>query len=221
MSWRGRLLVLALPLALAGCGGGGGDSAPPPPPPGPLPTSFNVQSCLDQVVAPGMTVANVVVPDTIKEDLARPSGFPNGRQLSDPVIDREFAYLFIDVAKHGVNVLVNLPLGPAANDVPFRTTFPYLAAPQGNPPGLAPGGANFNFRTDPVSAYVQVDRMGNPAVATAVIGSSAKTSYNDDSPSVDGTRKYVPEIQNTLTALTNALADDFTKLGLTLCAKGA
>ncbi len=165
--------------------------------------------------------ANVVVPDTIKVDLTRPAGFPNGRRLTDSVIDLELAYLFLDVAKQGVNVLTNLPLGPQANDVPFRANFPYLAPPQGNPPGLTPGGTNFNFRTDAPSAYVQVDRMGNPAVATAVIGSSAKTAYNDDSPAIDGTLKYVPEIGNTLTALTNALADDFTRLGLTLCAKGA
>ena len=137
------------------------------------------------------------------------------------MIDQTLAFLFIDIGKHGVDVLAKMPVNPAANDVPFRAAFPYLAPPQGNPPGLTPGGATFNFRTDPVSSYVQVDRMGMPAVATAVIGSSAKTRYNDDSPAIDGTRKYVPEIQNTLTALTNALADDFTRLGLTLCAKGA
>ena len=56
---------------------------------------------------------------------------------------------------------------------------------------------------------------------TFVIGSSAKSPYNDDSPAVDGTRKYVNEISTTLTGLTNALADDFTKLGLNLCAKPA
>ena len=58
------------------------------------------------------------------------------------------------------------------------------------------------------------------AFATALIGSSAKTAYNDDDPSTDATRKYVPEIQNDLTALTNALADDFSGLGFQLCAKG-
>ena len=54
-----------------------------------------------------------------------------------------------------------------------------------------------------------------------MIGSSAKSAYNDESPGVDGTRKFVPEIQNTLSALTNALADDFGRLGLTVCAKPA
>lgn len=159
-----------------------------------------------------MTVANLVVPNTINEDLSRPSGFPNGRRLTDPVIDLTLGFLFIDIGKHGVDAQAKIPLNPAGNDQPFRAAFPYLAPPQGNPPGLTPGGTTFSFRSDPVSSYVKVDRMGMPAVATAVIGSSAKTGYNDDSPGVDGTRKYVPEIQNTLTALTSALADAFARL---------
>ena len=48
--------------------------------------------------------------------------------------------------------------------------------------------------------------MGLPAIATALIGSSAKNSYNDDSPAVDGTRKYVNEITATLTALAHGPA---------------
>ena len=222
---RRVLAVLSLPLLLAACGGGddgGGASMPSgPTAPPPAVTSYNVQSCLDQIIVPGRTLANLVVPDTIELDLSKPSAFPNGRQLTDSVIDKTLAALFIDVSKHGVDVLANIPLGPQANDVPFRADFPYLGVPQGLTP--TPGGANFNFRTEAVTdpQYVQVDRMGMPAVATAVISTSAKTGYNDDSPSVDGTRKYVNEIGSTLTGLTNALADDFTKLGLNLCAKPA
>ena len=119
-----------------------------------------------------MTVANLVVPNTINEDLSRPSGFPNGRRLTDPVIDLTLGFLFIDIGKHGVDALAKIPLNPAGNDQPFRAAFPYLAPPQGNPPGLTPGGTTFSFRSDPVSSYVKVDRMGMPAVATAVIGSS-------------------------------------------------
>jgi hypothetical protein len=216
-----RLALLATPFALLGCGGGGGDSPPPPMTPAPLSsTTFDVQPCLDQVAAPGATVANLVVPDTLKLNLAQPAGFPNGRRLTDPVIDITLAFLFIDLTKAPKTALANLPLGPTANDMPFRPDFPYLAPPQGNPPGLTPGGANFVFRTSPVSAYVQVDRMGMPAVATALIGSSTKIAYNDDSPAVDGTRKYVAEIANSLTALTDELEHDFVKLGLPLCAKG-
>jgi hypothetical protein len=214
-----KLALLAAPLVLSGCGGGGGDSAPPPQPTV-LATRFDVQPCLDQVAAPGMTVANLVVPDTLKLDLTRPSGFPNGRRLPDPAIDITLAFLFVDLTKASTSALANLPLNPSGNDKPFRTEFPYLAPPQGNPPGLTPGGANFVFRNSPVASYVQVDRMGMPAVATALISSSKKSAYNDDSPSIDGTRKYVPEIANALTDLTNELEHDFAKLGIPLCAKG-
>lgn len=219
--------AIALVLMLAGCGGG--DQAAvvtptPTPTPTPLPTpdptpgSFNVNRCLNQEVMPGVTVANLVVPDTVKVDFARPSAYPNGRQLNDPVIDLTLAYLFVDLTKHPARVLDALPLNPPANDVPFRTGFPYLAAAQGNPPLSPAGGTNFDFRDDPVTAYVRVDRMGMPAVATAVIGSSAKTAYNDDNPASDLTGKYVAEITATLTGLTNALADDFNKAGITICA---
>jgi hypothetical protein len=217
-----RLAILAVPLALAACsgGGGGGGSTTPPPTTAPPGAPLNVQNCLDQPVGPGLrSVANYVVPDTIKVDLNQPSGFPNGRRLTDSVIDTELAWIFIDLSKHPASVLASRPLGPQANDVPFRSEFPYLAPPQGNPPGLAPGGSRFNFRTDPPSAYVQVDRMGMPAIATALISSSAKNSYNDDSPGVDGTRKYVNEITSTLGGLANALADDWQRLGLTVCAR--
>ena len=214
------LALLAFPFAVAGCGGGGGGSTPPAPP-APLATSFNVQPCLDQVATPGATVANLVVPDTLKLDLSKPSGFPNGRTLSDPVVDIMIAYVFLDLTKHSPMALANLPLDPSGNDVPLRSDFPYLGLPQGNHPAPPPSGPNYNFRTDPVSMYVRVDRMGMPAVATLLISTSAKTAYNDDDPATDATRKYVPEIQNDLTTLTNAIAKDFVARGFQLCAKGA
>ena len=217
-----RLMILALLAPLAACSGGGGDSAAPPPTATAttLSAPVNVQNCLDQRATPGgATVANLVVPDTIKLDVSQPAGFPNGRRLTDPVIDITLAYLFIDLTKHPVTALANVPINPPANDKTFRAEFPYLATPHGSPPGLIPGGASFNFRTDPVAAYVQVDRMGMPAVATAVISSTAKTAYNDDSPGIDGTRKYVNEITSTLTALNNALVDDFQRAGFASCAR--
>jgi len=218
-----RFFVLAaaaaLPLALAACSGGSGADVVDRPSTAPPNAQLNVQNCLDQPVGPGQrSVANFVVPDTIKVNLNQPSGFPNGRRLTDSVIDIEFAWLFVDLTKHDAMVLTRLPLGPQANDVPFRSDFPYLAPPHGGAPA-ATGGSNFNFRTDPVSAYVQVDRMGMPAIATALIGSSAKNAYNDDSPGIDGTRKYVNEISSTLTGLANALADDFQRAGLSICAR--
>ena len=211
--------ILALPLALAACSGGSGADVVERPSTAPPNAQLNVQNCLDQPIGPGRpSVANFVVPDTIKVNLSQPSGFPNGRRLTDSVIDIELAWIFVDLTKHDAMVLTRLPLGPQANDVAFRADFPYLAPPHGVTPTPA-GGSNFNFRTDPVSAYVQVDRMGMPAIATALISTPAKNPYNDDSPGIDGTRKYVNEISSTLGVLANALQDDFQRAGLSICAR--
>jgi hypothetical protein len=220
------LAAAVLPLALAGCGsggggGGGGSSTTTTPPVTPLPTHFNVQPCLDQVATPGQTVANLLIPDTLKIDLSKPSGFPNGRTLTDPVVDILVAYAFIDLTKHSPMALANLPLDPSGNDVPLRTSFPYIGAAQGSHPAPPATSGPFNFRTDPASMYVRVDRMGMPAAATLLIETVSKSAYNDDNPSDDATRKYVTVIQQDLTEETDALAKDFVAKGFALCAKGA
>ena len=231
MTSKNRLLGAAswsLIVTLAACGGGGSSSPiavvatttpTPSPTPTPTPAAFNVRPCLTQMV-PGTThtVGDLVVPDTLTLDLSVPSGFPNGRQLTDPVIDVTLNAIFLKLSVNGPGTLAALPLNPAANDVPFRSTFPYLAAAQGSPPLSGTAGVNFNFRTDPESAYVRVDRMGMPAVATALIGSSLKNAYNDGNPSNDAALLYFPEMETQLGALTNSLADDFVRLGLTPCA---
>ena len=199
--------ILATPLTLAvllaGCNDSNSTTAPPVslpgpaptpapgPAPTPAPTGFNVQACLDQVIpgTGGTTVAGAVIPDTLTLNLAAPSGFPNGRRLQDPVID-----------------------------VTFAVIFPYLAPPQGSPPLSGTAVVNFNFNNGPVGAFARVDRMGMPAVSTALIGSSRKNSYNDADPSADVNGDFVPDLVGQLTGLTNALADDLTGLGLTPCA---
>jgi len=68
------------------------------------------------------------VPDTLKLDLGALPGFPNGRLLSDPVIDVTLAVILLDLGVDGQEAtsLVGV-LNPSANDVPFEMTFPYLA----------------------------------------------------------------------------------------------
>lgn len=183
------------------------------------PATFNVMPCLSQTL-PGSTrtVGDLIIPDTLTLDLSTPSGFPNGRLLSDPVIDQTLNVIFLRLSVNGPGTLASLPVNPAANDVPFRTSFPYLAAAQGSPPVSGTAGVNFNFRTDPESAFVRVDRMGMPAVATALVGSAAKNTYNDGDPSNDSALLYFPELALQLGRLTESLADDFVRLGLTPCA---
>ena len=166
----------------------------------------------------GVTVAQAVVPDTLTLDLSATSGFPNGRKLADPVIDVTLAVIFLDLSVNGPGTLAGLPLNPPANDVSFRDTFPYLAAPQGSPPIADNSGTMFTFRSEPGSSYVRVDRMGMPAVSTALIPSDRKNAYNDASPAQDANGDFVPDLADTLTGLTNALADDLIDAGLTPCA---
>ena len=225
---------LALALSLVGCGGNNNSGvAPPPvavapaptaapspsPTPTPSPASRDVSACLSQVIpgTGGATPASLVLPDTVKLNFGVASGFPNGRKLNDPVVDVTLAVLLLDMTKHSPGLLAGLPLNPPA-DSTLLTTFPFFAEANGGQPGTGTG-TSFNFRTDPASGYVRVDRMGQPAVATALIGSAMKNAYNDANPSDDVANTFVPEIVAQLTALHNGLADDLIALGLTPCSK--
>jgi len=75
-----------------------------------------------------MQAAPLVVPDTLKIDLTAEAGFPNGRLLTDPVIDVTLAVVLLDLSVEGQEVtsLVGV-LNPTANDLAFETGFPYLA----------------------------------------------------------------------------------------------
>lgn len=214
--------TLALSVGLAACSN---DEVVPPvvvaptPTPSPSPVSLNVTPCLNQVVAQGRTLANLVVPDVIRLDLTQPAGFPNGRRYLDPVVDITLAAALLDLRVHSPGLLASLPLNPNGVDQPLPATFPFLAPPLGNPPTSAGAGSNFVFRTNPASAYVRVDRAGMPAVSTALIFPAAsKNSYNDDTPAIDATGKWVAGITEQLVFYHTALRDDFQRLGLTPCA---
>ena len=220
--------ALSAAFALAACGG---DSPTPTPAatPSPTPTtavvSYNVENCFTQIIpgTNGQTLRSLIVPDTVKLDLSRPAAFPNGRDLDDKVIDITLAALFLDftVTGQSPDTFANLPLNPPANDKPFSATFPFLAPPQGTPPLAATTGTSFNFRTDADSAYVVVDRMGMPAVATALIGSSQKVPYNDATPTNDVAGQFRTEETNLLLGLYGNIADDLTRIGLRLCGRPA
>lgn len=78
------------------------------------------------------------------------------------------------------------------------------------------GSVEFVFASDPPSAYTRVDRMGMPAVATAVI--TSKDAYNAANPVDDAALDFVTEITANITNIHLALDDDLTDLGLTPCA---
>lgn len=218
--------VAALVLLLGSCGGDSAESPPPPAPatpqavtiPTPAGANFNVLPCLSQLVGPGTTVANLVVPDTVTIDFDAPAGFPNGRRLPDSVIDVTLAVLLLDLTREPVTRFVDIPLGPQANDRPFRDDFPYLAAPQGTPPIGPVANSGFNFRTDPDAAFIRVDRMGMPAVGPVLISGASKLRFNDADPVDDDQLDFYEDINRTLKALTDALSDDLAAAGLKMCA---
>lgn len=73
--------------------------------------------------------APLVVPDVLTIDPSQPAGFPNGRRLEDPVIDVTLAVVLLDLGTHGAGTLAGVPVNPSSNDVPFLSSFPYLAGP--------------------------------------------------------------------------------------------
>ena len=197
-------------------------SMSPTPTPTPSTASFDVTPCLEQTIpGTGTTVAGAVVPDTLTLNFAAAAGFPNGRTLPDPVIDVTLAVIFLDLETHSPATFAQIPLNPPSNDVAFRSSFPFLAAPQGSPPLASSNGSGFTFRSNTRDQYVRVDRMGMPAVATALIGTDQKVPYNDADPADDAEGTFVPELVEQLTGLTNALADDLTAAGLTPCARAS
>lgn len=74
-----------------------------------------------------------------------------------------------------------------------------------------------DFRTEAPAMYTRVDRMGMPAVSTALIGSAMKNAYNDADPDDDAAGTFVPELAATLTAVHTALDDDLMALSLPAC----
>lgn len=73
----------------------------------------------------------VIVPDIIRYNPDEPTSYPNGRKLTDPVVDLTIAATLLDLSKGGqtLTTLADLPLNPPANDESFKSSFPYLADP--------------------------------------------------------------------------------------------
>ena len=95
-------------------------------------------TCAFQTIAPGVPVVGLIVPDTLTLGVMAPPSFPNGRRLSDPVIDITLAVALLDLndADNDYDgqpmtpgTFAAIPLNPAANDVDFMEGFPFLAEP--------------------------------------------------------------------------------------------
>lgn len=215
-------------LLVAACEGGDGTipGNQPTPTPTPAPTAtiaYDVTDCMNQIIpnADGRSLRTQIIPDTLKLNLNNPNGFPNGRGFVDPVIDTELAMFFLDLTETGqsLRTFADLPLNPGGNDAVLRDVFPYIPPPQGNPPLPDTSPTTYNFRTDPDTAYVRVDRMGQPAIATVLVSSTVQNQYNDRDPSNDAAGQFEQELRTSLATLNIGIGDDLEKLGLVLCAK--
>ena len=72
-------------------------------------------------------LASVVFPDTLKLDLRKADGFPNGRRLQDDVIDTELQLAFNQKLGGGFGDGVN------GNDEPYLAKFPFVGQPHTSP----------------------------------------------------------------------------------------
>ena len=68
-------------------------------------------------------MAGALIPDIVTIDFSATVAFPNGRQLTDDVIDAALGIVLNRGGAAGVSDAVD------RNDKPFLSTFPYLAAP--------------------------------------------------------------------------------------------
>lgn len=76
---------------------------------------------------PPATLAAILIPDVVTIDFSQPVAFPNGRRLQDDVVDAAVGLVLNRgmVLQGGGGVSDAI----AANDQPFLSAFPYLAAP--------------------------------------------------------------------------------------------
>lgn len=92
----------------------------------------------------------------------------------------------------------------------------------GAPGPTGPAGADgsdvsdYSFRTDAAGDYTRVDRIGMPAVGTAVIGTKLKDDYNAGDPA-DDAANFAGEIVANVGGLHAALDADLMALNLTPC----
>ncbi len=73
----------------------------------------------------------------------------------------------------------------------------------------------FVFADEPLISYTRVDRMGMPAVATALI--TSKDAYNAANPTDDTDADFLTEITASMMGLHAALDDDLMGLGVVPC----
>ncbi len=89
-----------------------------------------------------------------------------------------------------------------------------MHCPHAGPSGEGVCGS-VNFRNDMPAMYTRVDRMGMPAVSTALVASARKNAFNDGDPT--GDMSFATDFLAVLTGLHAALDDDLMARNLAPC----
>ncbi len=106
--------------------------------------------------------------------------------------------------------------GASTTDAPADTTEGSTTVdPTAEPTTTGEPDDEFEFDLSPPEDYAQIDRMGMPAINTAVI--SSKDDYNEAMPTDDMAGDFVDEIVANLDGLHMALDDDLVDAGLEPC----
>lgn len=92
-----------------------------------LRSMFAEQNALNSMQPRQSLVRAGLRPDVMMFDTSKPAAYPNGRALTDDVVD------LVCALSHDCRVVTNDSPFPSANDVPFLSTFPYLAPPHPAP----------------------------------------------------------------------------------------
>jgi hypothetical protein len=114
------------------------------------------------------------------------------------------------------------------NTIECRIYHANFATESGDPathcPHAGPSGAEVcgavDYRPEAADMFTRIDRMGMPAVSTALISGGSKNAYNDDDPAGDATGSpptYYGEIAAALGTLHGALDDDLMAASLEPC----
>jgi hypothetical protein len=119
----------------------------------------------------------------------------------------------------------NIPVGRegdmAGNTLECRIYHAGVAvmAPAVHCPHAGPSGGDVcgtvNFNLTPAAMFTRVDRMGMPAVSTALVGAARKNPFNDGDPA--GDMSFAGDFITSLTGLHAALDDDLARANLTAC----
>lgn len=119
-------------------------------------------------------VGAALIPDVVTIDFSKPLAFPNGRRLTDDVVDTALGVVLNRGGAAGISD------GISGNDKPLLTTFPYEAAPNG-------GGTPATIVTAPSAGGAAVSGGAPAAGASASIPSIAPPNTGDGGLMSQGT----------------------------------